>query len=268
MVREAVVIKRKGKWYNTLSGRYVSESTAKRYNSFFKKNPKAALSRAYGGYKYQRKRRLAEHSESIHNLLHKKTQLVKTKDKKGRTVYYSPVHERLLTERQYKKFLKLDYAACNNRIQVHLYRLTKDRNNLYHVFNWKVNRQFRVGETLQAYWETTGWRTVKCLKREIKEVNSLHPLGDPLFFYGHVSFKFYSEIDWFPMATTFGFYFPDRHGIDKTFEELDNILYDVIDKLSSMSYHLLLFDKISLYLYTFATEQNKQLAKYRLGVLQ
>lgn len=260
------VIKRKGKWFNTITGRFVSESTAKRYNSFYIRNPDAPHVRAYGNYKYKKKKKYTEQTKKLKKLIYKDTQIIRTKDRHGKTIYFSPFENKVVKKRDYHKIVKLDYTILNGKVRVKLYRLTRDRNYVYHVFDWEVDKTFKSSLSIDA-WLFEAFEIVDKILEEIYKVSKDHRIDKTQSVYGHFQVQFYSQIDHYPASRTFGFYRPTKDGLSRIGHEFKTMMEDYMHKLETMSYHMLYINRLTLYIYAISTKNNTMFARFRSGVL-
>lgn len=263
------VIKKNKKWYNTITERYVTKTYAKRINSYFAKNPKATLHEGTGHGKYVREKSFAEHSQEIRKMAFGKgTQLIKTKTVKGKTVHFSPFHHEQLTEEKLSKIKKLDYLICNNKVQVELFRLTRIKDNIYHMVTWNVNQRL-ISPIMVDFWSVNAWKKYKCIVSHLKKITKKYPFSKMNIMYGHVSCYFYSKYDGWEKGTTFGFVIPNKSGFIYMEKEFQKLLDFYKNKLESDSYHNIVVQKINFYIYDDVDNANKQakdIAKYRMGV--
>jgi len=163
------VIKKNKKWFNTITNKYVSESYAKRLNSYFKRNPKATLFRAGGHGKVHKKKALTEQSRYIRELAYRRNvQLVKTKTAKGKTIYIAPFHDEKITELPIK-IDKLDYDLIRKKVNVELYRMTRDRKGIYHIITWHVHKQFNESIALES-WFVQNEIIYEKIEKEMKKI--------------------------------------------------------------------------------------------------
>ena len=264
------VIKKGKKFYNTLTKKFVSESYGKRLNNYFKKNPDSSLYRAGGHGKYKRKRALSEHSREIKRLAYGKgSQLIRTKSlKKKKPIYYSPFLDEILTERQTRILKKLDYYICNKKVYVELFRLTRERNNIYHILTWNVNQRLHNSNSVDFFMPTAMF-TFNKITREIKKLVKNVNFSKVTILYGHISSYFYSDMDGWEKGTTFGFVLPTAEGLKIFQKEFIKLLDWYRDKLEIDAYHNVMIQKISFYLYdsvSNANEKSREIANYRIGI--
>lgn len=264
-------IKRKnGKWYNSITKRYVSESYAKRINSYFKRNPEATFVQAQGHGNYKREKSLRQHSVRVKRLMYSpKTQLMRTKDKKGKNVYYSPVTGESLTEKEAKKFMNLDYYCCKRLARVILYRLTRDRGIIHHVIRWQPKMSFRVSFQLEQFIPSF-MSVYNCMIREARKIHKKHPLGEDVLIYHRIGFTLFSKIDYYNQGrTSFVVYVDDTPHVNELREHMLESLQWMIDKLERNAYvgvHIETF-QVHLFLHKDrANETAKEISKYRIGV--
>jgi len=262
------VVKKGNRWFNTLTKKYVSESYAKRINNYFIRNPSGTLVEATGHGKYDRDVPLSEHSKTVRKLAYGKgNQIIKTKDKTGKTVYYSPMQDEVLTKKELQKLKKLDYKICNG-VQVELYRLTRDRQNLYHILRWEPYVKL-VNSWSVDMWEPKSWKTFQCILKEANRIAKKHGLGNMQTIYIHVSSYFYSDIDGWESGKFLGNVLPNKSGDRILLKEWKEFLEWNKQKLDSNAYHNILVQKVTFYIWNWkhmASEQAKHIAQYRIGV--
>jgi len=265
-----VVIKRKGKWFNTLSGKYVKESTAKRYNRYFKKYPKGHLAGAYGGYKYAKDIPLDKLSKKTKKLFYSDTQVVKTKDKKGKVIYYSPMLKSIIPSNVVEMLDELDYTICDGKCIVKLFRLTRDNKHICHVFRWKVRKSWNNAFSLENWIYSYAVPTMNCILNEVYKVVNKYPVAKLQAMYGHIELGYYSDIDSFPSSFTFamGNRPETKRGISSFGKEFTDILLRSLYKLESDAYRNFYIQNVTIYIYGGnITGKTDFIAKYRKGVL-
>jgi len=265
-----VVIKRKGKWYNTITGNYVKESTAKRYNKYFKKNPKGYLTSAYGGYVYAREIPLEKLSKKTKKLFYSDTQIVKTKNAKGKTVYYSPILKSLVPSDVVEVLDELDYTICDGKCIIKLFRLTRDNKHITHVFRWKLNKSWRSAFSFENWIYSNGIPVMNCILNEVYRIARKYPVSKLQSMYGHIELGYYSDIDSFPSNFTFamGNRPETKRGIREFGKEFTDILLKALYKLESDAYRNFYIQNITIYIYGGSIkDKNDIIARYRKGVL-
>jgi hypothetical protein len=269
-LRKKIIIIRNGKYYNTITGRYISKTTAKRYEAYFKKRPEGTLSGAYGGYKYEKDVPVHKLSEKTQKVFRKSIQLIKTKNVKGETIYYSPLHDKIVNVTFYKKLHRLDYSICNGAVKVRLYRLTRDGYNVYHVFDWKIDKRFPNAFYLENWIAQYGIPTMNCILNEVHKVAKKYKLGLQSM-YGHIDMTYIlgSGIDSLNAGRVFGRgYRPELQKHIRSFgNKFSDILYTPVGKLEQDTYKSLYINKVSVYIYADRNEVTLQLSRYREGVL-
>ena len=127
--------------------------------------------------------------------------------------------------------------------------------------------EFKVADNLEVWLSYTGVPTADCVLREVRKVVKKFPLGNLMNLYGHIDAKFVSNIDYYPVSKTFGFYIPDNRGITEMGNELAELFNGYMGKLESSSYHLFYILSITFFIYSTKNEFNKILSEYRSGVL-
>lgn len=265
-----IVVKRKGKWINTITGRTVSKSTAKRYNSYFKRKPKGHLAGAYGGYKYSKDIPLDKLSKKTRKLFYKDTQVVKTKDVKGKTVHYSPMLKTILPPDVVESLENLDYTICDGKVIVKLFRLTRDNKHICHVFRWKINKSWHSAFSLENWIYSQAIPLMNCILNEVYEVAKKYPVAKLQAMYGHIELGYYSDIDSYPSSFTFamGNRPETKRGIREFGKEFSDILVKALYKLESDAYRNFYIQNVTVYIYGGSIAGRTDLiARYRKGVL-
>lgn len=257
----------KGKWYlNTISGKPVSESTAKRYNSYFRRNPEGTLSRAYGGYKFKPDVKVSQQKEWVRKLWYNQEQLILTKNKKGKQVEYSPFTDRVLTEKERNILKKLDYSVLNGQIEIHLHRLTKDGKAIYHILKYKPEKEIRSELDFDGYVNYIITEVIPAFRRELNKIKKYHKIDNTNQIYGQFDVCLYSDNDYIPTGKTFGGFLFNQEGIDRTLDEMLETFDHYLRKFLNYNYHYIVFNEISIYIRAWSTERNIKMARYRLGV--
>ena len=263
------VIRKNNKWFNTITNRYVTKTYANRINNYFIKNPESTLHEGTGHGKYDVDKSLTEHSKQIREMAWGKgTQLVKTKTLDGRTVYYSPFLKETASDEFLKHLKKLDYKICGGDAQVELFRMTREKDNIYHIITWDVFQRLTSASTVE-FWTPNAWHMYNCMINEVKRIYKKYKFSKITLLYGHISCYFYSVYDGWEKGTCIGFVIPNQSGYKKMKDDYKKVLNWYRDKLEIDAYHNIMVQKISFYLYDFsknATDQQRQISKYRLGV--
>ena len=263
------VVKRKGKWYNTITKRYVTETYAKRINSYFSKHPESTLHEGTGHGKYIREKSLTEHSKQIRKMAFGKgTQLIKTKTKEGKIIYLSPFHHEQLTGEKVKKIKKLDYKICGGKALVELFRMTRIKDNIYHMITWHVNQRL-VNPTMVDMWSVDAKYMYKCITAELRKITKKYPFSKMCIMYGHVNCYFCSKYDGWEQGKTFGFCIPNKSGFAYLKNDFEKLLDFYKNRLEIDAYHNIVVLRISFYLYDDVDSVSKSsidIAKYRLGI--
>jgi len=263
------VVKKDGKWYNTLTQKYVSESYAKRINNYFEKHPDATLHQATGHGYYSKKRTIQELAKDVREMLFSEgNQIIRTRDVTGKTVFYSPVFDEVLGDEQVRKLRNLDYWIANNKAKVELFRLTRDRRKVYHIITWYVNQRL-VHPSSVDIWLISAWKTFYRIHSELRKISKKYNLGSTQNLYAHVSCYFYSDYDGWQSGKTFGFVIPNQSGFRILKKEFKEITDYYKNKLEIDSYHNIFIERISFYLWnnkSYISKQKYMKAKYRIGV--
>ena len=263
------IIRKNKKWFNTITNRYVTETYAKRINSYCMKHPEKTLYESTGHGKYDKDKSLTEHSKQIRKMAFGKgTQLVKTKTLEGKTVYFSPFLKETASDEYLKLIKKLDYTICGGKAQVELFRLTREKDNIYHIINWDVYQRLE-SPTIVEIWTPNAWYMYNCMINEVKKIYKKYKFSKITLLYGHISCYFYSIYDGWEKGVSIGFVVPNQSGYKRMKDDYKKLLNWYKDKLEIDAYHSIMVQRISFYLYDFsknATDKQKQIAKYRLGI--
>ena len=258
------VIKKNNKWYNTISKRYVTETYAKRVNSYFARNPDGVLTRATGHGILSYKKRQKASRETL-ELSRKKTILIETKTITGKDVYYSPKYNEIakVTKIQLKK---VDY---NNRMwKVSLYRKSLDKLSVYHVLQTEMNTDIETEMDINYFMGYIIKDVIPVLRYELNKIFD-HYISDKrsVYIYGKMSSTIYSEIDYFPMNSSFGFHpFNKKMFISEFINIFLRELAKFLRKIKNFSYHSLHFDELSVYINQSIRRVEHELLTYREGV--
>lgn len=272
-----VVIRKDKKWFNTITGRYVAESTAKRYNSYFKRNPEGSIVRAWGGYKYKKhyidpktgkkeKAMIKHQKDWARKMWQQQEQLITTRDIKGKKVEYSPFTDRLLTQREAKIIKKLDYSVLNGQIWIHLHRLTKDGQSVYHIIKYRPQKEIRSELEFDGYVNYVISEVIPVLRRELNKIKKYHKIDNTNQIYGQFDVCLYSDNDYIPTGKTFGRFEFNQEGIDRTLDEMIELFGYYFRKFINYNYHYIVFNEISIYIRAWSTVRNIKFAQYRYGV--
>jgi len=170
-----VVVKRDGKFYNKITGNYVTESTAKRLNSYFKRNPDKTLYQAYGKSIYKKEKKWVSQPKTIKDVYKKKTQVIKSKKKTGKPIYFSPILDKKVTIKEYDLIKTYDYKVGKFHIQ--LFRLTVDRGRIYHIITYPVNTVLETNHDIESLFSSLKYTFIKEASRLILRVNRNNPLS-------------------------------------------------------------------------------------------
>lgn len=263
------IIRKNKKWFNTITNRYVSKTYAQRINSYYLKHPEKTLHEGTGHGKYDVEKSLTEHSKQIRKMAWGKgTQLIKTKTLKGKDVYFSPFLKETASDEFLKHLKKLDYTICGGQAQVELFRLTREKDNIYHIIEWNVQQRLTSASSVD-FWMPNAWYMYNCMINEIKKIYKKYKFSKITLLYGHISCYFYSIYDGWEKGVSIGFVIPNKSGYKRMKDDYEKILNWYKDKLEIDAYHNIMVQTVTFYLYDYsknATENQKQIAKYRLGI--
>lgn len=274
--QDALPVQKKGnRWYNSITQRYVSETYAKRLNSYFLKHPLKTLAHARGhlGFKlikHDEKGRdvsLTDQHPEIRELLYGKgTQTIRTRTLTGKKIHFSPIHNEILDEDILKHLKKLDYKKGD--IEVELYRQTRSKENIYHIFSVNIQQRL-VTPSAVDFWEPKARFIFNNLMMETMKIHKKHNLGKGTLIYGKIDHYFYSDLDGWETGKTMGFDVPNRSAVRHMKEQFKDILNWYRNKLEGDTYHNIMVLTMTFYLYGFrswASELQQEIAKYRSGV--
>jgi hypothetical protein len=261
-----VVIRKKGKYFNRITGKYVSLNTAKRLNSFFRKHPNATMYEASGRPVYDKDKPWIEQSDRLHNMFKKKkTQVIKSKTKSGKEVYFNPLLGKQVPKSHVKKAMKYDYQ--DGQFYVQLYRMTATKDRVYHIITTNIFRTIEEHEDIDRLFD----RLVKTWMHDAKKITSSIHYKYPL----SKSDVMYISFDHDILVTNYGqkdngaFIVmknrsPNARGMSDFQEQMNNTRLKYHALL--ISYRLIMIKKVRIFIYSFANEGNRALSELRLGV--
>lgn len=269
------VVKRKGKYINTITGRTIkSKEYADRINRAFKKDPTMTLHRAGGHGKYYPKKAMTEQSRGVRQLAYKSgTQLIQTKTLSGKNVYWSPLHKEFLTDIPIADIKKLDYWLVRNTVKVELYRITRDLINMYHIITWNCKGKSFSEPLGFDSWLTLHMDTYNKIERELKSMLKKYPLSKRSILYGNIHVYIYSDLDGWDSGIGFGFVLPsmDKQAFQHLRQDFFSKMNHYKNALEMNSYRNLALIKIVFYVYDSTrnvSNQAKALARYRVGIIK
>lgn len=261
-----VVIKKDDRWFNTLTGRYVSEKTANKLNTYFKQNPKGTLYRAYNRPVYIGAIPWKDQPQYIKKLYGRKIQTVKTKDIAGRTVYFSPFTKKRVYAKQVKKIRTFDFKQ--GLFKVSLYRLTADKERVYHIISTKIGMTLKDGDDVEQLFHKLQQRWLRKAIEITKQIAREYPMSKRDF----MNTVFEHDI----IATNYGIkdagvvtLMTGRNPRTEA-HQLKNELPKAKETYKKLvtSYHLIVSKHVKIYIFNFANEKTKALAVNRLGVFK
>ena len=263
MTTKNPVIKKKNKYYNTLTKRYVTETYAKRINSYFKNNPDGVLTRATGHGVLSYKKRKKASRETL-ELSKRKTILIETKTITGKNVYYSPKYNEITKVTQ-KHLRILDYK--NKMWTISLNRITIDKRGVYHILQWKINENIEDESDIYILMNELYRNVIPVLRYELNKILSHHIVSKFNSIFGKISLTIYSDIEYLPYGSTFGFYTFNKQSISLFLNDFIKEIMKHLNKVKSFSYHSLTLEKVTIYIMQ-PSENIKDIgiSKYREGV--
>lgn len=263
-----VVVKRGNRYFNRISNKYVSKKTATRLNRYFKKHPGATLYEASGRPVYDKNKSWIEQSANLHKLLKKrKIQVIKTKNKKGKDVYFNPLLGKRISKKYVEKAMKYDYHE--GRFYVQLYRLTATKDRVYHIITTNINKTIKENEheEIDRLFNglTRSWMPEA--KEIIQKIHRLHSLSN-------VS-VIYMAFDHDIILTNYGQKDNGAVVIMKNRQPNKINMQDFSEEMNRarLKYHALLVNykiimikKVRIFIYCFVTDKTKALSELRMGV--
>jgi len=259
-----IVTKRKGKYYNQLTGKYTTKSTADKINRYFRKHPDGTLYEAHSQPKYKKHEKWEKQSNKIVDLYKKEIQVIKTKDRFGNDVYYSPILKKRITKAQLKQARKYDFV--DGQFKISLYRMTADKGRVYHILKTHIGRTFEEQEDIDRLekkftrdWTPEAMRLVRYIARK-------YPLHNSQVMYVAFNHEFYlvnfghSEQG---AVTVMKSRQPHRH-LDQFPGEIHRAFMTYRALLNT--YRVITVKDVSIYIYSFPTDETYALSENRLGV--
>jgi hypothetical protein len=261
-----VVIIKKGKYFNRLTGKYTTEDTANRLNRFFRKNPNATLYEAHSQPFYKQKEKWEKQSGKIVDLYKRRTQVIKTKDRFGNDVYYSPILKKRVTKKQMKAIQKYDFMV--GEFHVSLYRMTVDKGRIYHTIKSHIGRTFEEQEDIDRLEKRFSRSWIPEAMKIVREVAKKYPLHGSQVMYVAFSHEFYlvnyghNEQG---AVTVMKSRQPHRH-LDQFPGEIHRAFNTYRALLNT--YRIITVKDVAIYIYSFPTEETRAISENRLGVFK
>jgi len=266
---ESIIIKKDGKYFNTATKKFISETYAKRIKSFMKRNPDKTLYEAGGHGLYNKKKPLLEHGKDIREMAYSgRKQVIRTYTSKGKKVYYVPMQNKRTKKFNEKIFKKLDYKCCGNNTYVNLYKLSRDRESIFHILTWYINK--RISSPMYVEFLRAEMKPFyKSIEKEIKKILKKHKISKYTNMFARVTCTFINKGDGWQQGKVFGLVIPNKSGFEIMEKDYNDILDFYKNRLEVDSYHSIHLEKIVFYLkddFNNASETQKQISEYRLGV--
>lgn len=268
------IIKKDGKYYNTLTKKYISEPYGKRLQSYYKRNPDSTLNEAHGHpYKLKldkkgREKKIIEQPQYIKEVFFRKNQIVTSISPTGKRTSFNPFTQEKISTSYIKKAKSMDYKICGGKVNVSLYRLTRDNRNVYHVFDWKVNGDFRSPLSLEAWINSECDHIINSIIKHMFNVDKKHKIHSFRLLYGHIESHAYSDLDSYPIGISFGFVQPEHNGRKILKMEFDNAMGKILHKIELASYHMIYISNITLYIYGDVSNLTESIVKNRKGIIK
>jgi hypothetical protein len=260
------VVKRKKRYYNTITGKYVSKNTAIRFNTYFKKHPGATLYEAMGRPVYDKDKPWIDQSDNLHSLLKKrKVQVIKTKNRHGKTVYFNPLLGKRITKEHVTKALKYDYHK--GQFYVQLYRMTTTKDRVYHIITTNIDKTLEETDDIDKLFNRLKKSWMHEAKELIEEIHRQHSLSNVSVIYitfdHDIIMTNYNQKDNGAVIIMKNRQ-PNKISIEDFSDELEKAR--ITYKALLIRYRLIMVKKVRIFIYCFATHQNKALSELRLGV--
>lgn len=272
MTKESVkliVVKKGKKYINTITGKSVSASTAKRLNSYFERNPEATLYEAYGKSRYKPGEKYQ--SKSIRKILSlklfsnkRKTQIVQTRGKKGKIKYYSPITKKEISIKEYKKLTRFDFKRGQFKVQ--LYRLTVDKGRVYHIISTNLKWQFENHDDIDTRFYFLKYNWMPEAKKIIREIEKKYPLSRTDVMHVTFTHDIYSNIDSYPGGVTVMEQMSPKSGLRFFPIEIEKgrKVYHAL----LQNYKIIIVYNVKIFIYSFSTYETRAIAESRLGILK
>jgi hypothetical protein len=263
-----VVIKKGKRYYNKITKKYTTEASAKRLNKFFKEHPDATLYEAYSQPKYKQKEKWERQSSKILKLYKKTIQVVKTKDRFGNDVFYSPILKKTVTKEQMKQAIKYDYNI--GRFKISLFRLTADRGRVYHIIKYPIHRIFSIDEP-----EAFELFKVDFMRKVVPQMMSIttsiakkHPLHKYQLMYVVFNHEYYLTNYNQKESGAVTVMKNRRPTVDM--KDMPGEIARALKLYSSLisEYSVVNIKDVFIYIYSFSDDRTKALSEERLGVFK
>lgn len=263
-----VVVKKGNRYYNKITNQYTTKATANKLNRYFRRHPEGTLYEAHSQPRYKRHEKWEKQSNKIVDLYKKSIQVVKTKDRFGNDVYYSPILKKRITKEQMKEAVKYDFVI--GQFHVSLYRMTVDKGRVYHILKTKINRTFNIDDIEDFYvfernfkknWLPEAMR----LTRQIAVKYPLHAHQVMYIAFNHEYYLTNYRQKESGAITVMQNRQPHRD-INQMPSEIDRA-FKMYAKLIS-EYSILTLKDVNVYIYSFATEGTRVISESRLGVFK
>jgi hypothetical protein len=262
-----VVYKHKQKYINRLTGKPVSKSTALRLNRFFELHPRATLYEAQKGVVYDKNKPWEEQNEKLYKVYHRENQLIKTKDRFGNDVYFSPLMNKRISKDKVKKLEHFDFTE--NGFSVHLYRVTSTHRRVYHIIKYPMNYTFEEQDDITSL-EMMLLRNWKDKATDVtKEIALKYPIGhrDSMKMdFKHLYFNTAYQGKDNGSITVFVGTDPKRNNVGAMMpQEIHKAMLQYHVALNN--YTRILVKEVIIYIFNDADEKNLALAETRIGIL-
>jgi hypothetical protein len=263
-----VVYKYKSKYMNRLTGKYVSKSTAQRLNLFFENHPGATLYEAQKGVVYDPQKPWEEQNERLFKVYKRENQLIKTKDRFGNDVYFSPLLNKRISKEKVKKLQTFDYE--DSGFFIHLYRITSTKRRVYHLLKYPLKYTLEEHEDINQLEHKLLGSWKDSATRVIKDVATRHPLGNRdamKMDFSHLNYHTGYEVKDNGEVTVFTGTDPKRNNVGAM---MPDEIHKAMLKYHSLltNYYRIFIKEIIIYIFNNANEKNMMLAETRIGLLK
>jgi hypothetical protein len=263
-----VVIKKGNRYYNKITGKYTTKSTANKLNKYFRIHPDGTLYEAHSQPRYKQHEKWEKQSNKIVDLYKKSIQAVKTKDRFGNDVYYSPLLKKRITKEQMSEAMKYDYM--DGQFHISLYRMTADKGRVYHILRTNINRTFNIDDIddfyrFQTRFKKTWIPEAMRLTRQIAVKYPLHAHQVMYIAFEHEYYLTNYRQKETGAITVMQNRLPHRD-INQMPSEIDRA-FTMYAKLIS-EYSILTLRVVNIYIYSFATPENRVMSEHRLGIFK
>jgi len=265
---KSVACRSKNGYINRLTGRPISRKTAQRLNQFFKEHPNATLYEANKGAVYNKNKSWAEQPEKLYKVYKRKNQMIKTKNKQGKDVYFSPLLDRKVNKSTMKKISKFDYD--DSGFSIHLYRITANKERIYHILSFPLKRTLEEHEDINRLYSKLVGSWSDNASRIIKDIAQRYPIGkrDVMrMAFNHLIFTTSYGARDNGAVTCFAHTMIMNANIEAMMpDEILKVIYKYHQLLNN--YSRIFVKEVNITIFNFSNEKSKALAETRIGILR